>query len=174
MWHLILWWAWNMLESKEEWSFLSQMILARSLLRPSRIPGIFPDFPSSLLWSIIRSGSVWDDPGSFRVFWRIWYSCVLTTNHKSLSWLCLRHSKGRERIYAKINPKDSSKIPNAGSSSQDYLSWITRRSKRETENYQMSFLLMTRIRFIRPAKHLKIQRKGLQPEESVIPMQWKH
>lgn len=27
---------------------LSQMILARSLLRPSRIPGIFPDFPSSL------------------------------------------------------------------------------------------------------------------------------
>ena len=34
--------------AKEEWSFLSQMILARSLLRPSRIPGIFPDFPSSL------------------------------------------------------------------------------------------------------------------------------
>lgn len=33
---------------KEEWSFLSQMILARSLLRPSRIPGIFPDFPNSL------------------------------------------------------------------------------------------------------------------------------
>ena len=36
------------LESKEEWSFLSQMILARSLLRPSRIPGIFPDFPNFL------------------------------------------------------------------------------------------------------------------------------
>ena len=27
---------------------LVQMILARSLLRPSRIPGIFPDFPNSL------------------------------------------------------------------------------------------------------------------------------